>query len=260
MALAGKTILCVFAHPDDESLACGATLARASDAGAKVVLFCASRGEAGSTSDPALIADDDLGRVRTRELSQAAGVLGIAEIVVMDHRDGELRWQAADIEMEIAQTLKRYRPDAVITFGEDGLYWHADHIGIYEHTTAAVKALAANTPPLYYVTLPRGAMRSVVDAARAKNGAPANLSLWGIAPEAFGEAAQPPTLVVDASAWAPRKLAALRCHRTQVGAMSPFTWIDDDDATRLLGIEYFHRAPLQCAGDDVLEALKSSNS
>lgn len=256
MALAGKTILCVFAHPDDESLACGGTLTRASDAGARVILFCASRGEAGSTSDPALVADGDLGRVRTRELSQAAGVLGIAEIVVMDHPDGELRWnQAADMEMEITQTLTRYKPDAVITFGEDGLYWHADHIGIHEHTTSAVESCGPDAPPLYYVTLPPGAMEAVVETARGKHGAPADLRPWGMAPSVFGYKAQPPTVVVDVRDWAPRKLAALRCHRTQIGAASPFAWLDDDDARRLLGVEHFRRAPSQSTREGVLEEL-----
>ena len=260
MTLAGKTILCVFAHPDDESLACGGTLARASDAGAKVILFCASRGEAGSLSAAALVPDGDLGSVRTRELSQAAGLLGIADIIVMDHPDGELRWnEAADMELEITQTLQRYRPDAVITFGEDGLYWHDDHVGMYEHTTAAVASLGATAPLLYYVTLPPGAMPAVVEAARAKTGAPDHLSLWGIAPDVFGYEAQTPTLVVDVRDWAPRKLAALRCHRTQIGAASPFTWIDDDDARRLLGVEHFRRAPLPSSGEDVLEALESSH-
>ena len=61
--LAGRTILGVFAHPDDESLACGGTLARAADAGANVVLLCATRGERGSICDPSLVPDGDLGRV-----------------------------------------------------------------------------------------------------------------------------------------------------------------------------------------------------
>ena len=58
----GKTVLAIFAHPDDESLACGGTLARLADAGARIVLMCASRGEAGSISDPALVPDGDLDR------------------------------------------------------------------------------------------------------------------------------------------------------------------------------------------------------
>src|SRR5438045_5927343 len=88
----GRTILVVLAHPDDESLACGGTIARLADAGARIVLLCASRGEKGSVSDPALLASEDLARVRARELHEAAKILGIAEVVIYEHPDGDLRW------------------------------------------------------------------------------------------------------------------------------------------------------------------------
>ena len=81
--LTGRTVLAIFAHPDDESLACGGTLARLADAGVRVVLLCASRGERGSVSDPALVPDGDLGTVRTSELHEAAKVLGIAEVIIV---------------------------------------------------------------------------------------------------------------------------------------------------------------------------------
>src|SRR5262245_3250021 len=83
--LAGRTVLAIFAHPDDESLACGGTLARLADAGARVVLICASSGGRGSISDPTLVPDDNLGRVRTNELLEAATILGIKEVSVLDH-------------------------------------------------------------------------------------------------------------------------------------------------------------------------------
>src|SRR5439155_12043827 len=92
LQLAGRTVLAVFAHPDDESLACGGTLARLADAGVRVILLCASRGEAGSISDPALVPDGDLGGVRTRELTAAAAILGVRDVLVLDHPDGDLRW------------------------------------------------------------------------------------------------------------------------------------------------------------------------
>src|SRR5437667_11736528 len=146
--LTGRTILAVFAHPDDESLACGGTLARAADAGAHVVLLCASRGERGSTSDAALVPDGDLGRVRTGELREAAAILGIADVLIFDHPDGELRWtEALELHDEIVAAIGRWQPDAVVTFDEDGLYWHLDHIGVYERTLAAVQSLGAGAPP-----------------------------------------------------------------------------------------------------------------
>jgi LmbE family N-acetylglucosaminyl deacetylase len=240
-----RTVLAVFAHPDDESLACGGTLARLSDAGVRVVLLCGSRGESGSISDPALVTDADLGDVRARELRDAAAVLGVADVLIMTHPDGDLRWDdVPEFHAEIVTALLRYRPDAVITFAEDGLYWHLDHIGVHERTYTAVKSLGADAPPLYYVTMPQGIMREVVEAAQAKGGAPPDSSFWGIEPDAFGEAAIAPTFAIDVRDWVPRKLAALRCHRTQMGHNNPIAWIDDHEARRWLGFEYFRRSPL----------------
>jgi N-acetyl-1-D-myo-inositol-2-amino-2-deoxy-alpha-D-glucopyranoside deacetylase len=254
--LAGRTVLAIFAHPDDESLACGGTLARLADAGARVIVVCASRGEAGSISDPALVPDGDLGLVRARELCEAAAVLGVAEAIVLNHPDGELRWDdVPELHAEILSMIERYRPDAVITFAEDGLYWHLDHIGVHERTYTAVLSLGALAPPLYYVTMQHGVMREVVEAAHAKGGAPPDSSFWGIEPDAFGDGANPPSFVIDVRDWVPRKLAALRCHRTQMGANNPMAWISDDEARRWLGIEQFRRSPLDATGDPILELL-----
>ena len=258
--LAGRTILGVFAHPDDESFACGGTLARAADAGARVVLFCASRGEAGSTSDPALVPDGDLGLERTAELHRAAAVLGVADVVVMHHADGQLRWRdQLTLAADIVAAFQRYQPDAVITFAEDGLYWHPDHIAVHERTNASIRSLGDNAPPLYYVTLPPRRMREILEAIQTSRSAPPDLSFWGIVPDAFGLAAQPPTFVVDVSDWTARKLEALRCHRTQVGADNPFQWIDAEQARRFLGMEYFRRSPIESRRDAVLELLADGN-
>jgi LmbE family N-acetylglucosaminyl deacetylase len=255
--LTGRTVLGIFAHPDDESLACGGTLALLADAGARVVIICASHGEAGSVSDPSLVANgDDLGMVRVRELRDAAAVLGVAEVIVLDHPDGDLRWMhVPELHAEIVELIRRYRPDAVITFAEDGLYWHLDHIGVHERTYTAVLSLGAEAPPLYYVTMQTGVMREVVAAAHAKGGAPPDSSFWGIAPDAFGDGANPPSFVIDVRDWATRKLAALRCHRTQMGPNNPIAWIDEEEARRWLGVEQFRRAPLDAAGESMLETF-----
>ena len=252
--LAGRTVLAVFAHPDDESLACGGTLARLSDAGARVVLMCASRGENGSISDPALVPDGNLASVRTRELQEAAAILGIADLMILDHPDGDLRWaHVPQLHAEIVAAVEEYRPDAVITFAEDGLYWHLDHVGVHERTYTAVRSLGSQAPPLYYVTMSAGAIQNVVEAAHAKGGAPPDSSFWGIAPDAFGAGAKPPTFSVNVGDWVARKMAALRCHRTQMGRDNPIAWIGDDEARRLLGLEYFRRDGLTRL--EALEAL-----
>jgi LmbE family N-acetylglucosaminyl deacetylase len=253
--LAGRTILGVFAHPDDESLACGGTLARLSDAGARVVLLCASRGRKGHTSDPALVSGSDLGSVRAEELRQAARVLGVAEVMVFDHPDGDLRWADEPVLLgEIVSAIRTYRPDAVITFGEDGLYWHLDHIGIHERTEDAVRTFGDAAPPLYYVTIPKGVMRAVVNQATARGWAPPDLGFWSLVPDAFGLLARQPSFVIDVRAWVPRKLAALQCHRTQMGSNNPFAQITGDDAERLLGVEQFRRAQPE-TGCSLLESL-----
>jgi LmbE family N-acetylglucosaminyl deacetylase len=244
----------VFAHPDDESLACGGTLARLSDGGTRVVLMCASRGERGGPGGP--VRSDDLGRARSEEMREAAAALGIADVVVLDHPDGDLRWaEVSELHAEIVFAVQDYAPDAVITFGEDGLYWHQDHIAIHERTTTALRTMGAAAPPLYFVTMPRGVMRPAVEAAVARGWTAPAKGFWSLPPDAFGLAAAPPTLIVDVQEWVPRKLAALRAHHSQMGAGHPFWGLTDEDAKRWLGTEHFHRAPESARTASVLEAI-----
>jgi LmbE family N-acetylglucosaminyl deacetylase len=251
----GRTILAVFAHPDDESLACGGTLARLADSGARVVLLCASRGESGSVRDECLLGARDLGCVRSEELLEAARTLGIADVLLCDHPDGDLRWaDVSKLHEEIVAAIGRYRPDGVITFAEDGLYWHLDHIGVHERTITAVRSFGADAPPLYYVTIPKGVMRAVVEAG-PRGEAVGEGKFWGIEPEVFGEAAKPATFVIDVRAWVPRKLAALSCHRSQVGPDHPFARIDEEEAKRLLGLEHFRRAPTESHWASIIERM-----
>jgi len=250
---AAQTVVAVFAHPDDESLACGGTLARLSDAGMHVVLVCASRGERASTSRPD--EDRELGRMRATELTAAATTLGMSEVIILDHPDGELRWaQGTEFRAELTLLLERRQPAAVITFGEDGLYWHDDHIGIFEHTTAVVGALGSRAPALYYVTMVPGVMTEIVAAARERGWTAPSQGFWSLPPDAFGFAARPATIIVDVAPWATRKLAAIQCHRSQVGVGHPLE-LDEPAAMRWLGVEHFHRADLPSAGSQILESL-----
>ena len=255
-ALSGQKILAIFAHPDDESLACGATLARLADEGARVSLLCATRGEAGERT-PGYSEDVALGTLRRGELHEAALQLGLDEVILLDHPDGELNGvDEALFRQEIVLALRHMRPDIVITFGADGLYWHPDHITVHERVTEAIESLGASAPALFYVVFPEGLMRRVIETAQSNPSAPPNLSLWSLDPDAFGAYSQHPTLVVDSSSHVHRKLAALQCHRSQVGIQSPFLWLSPDDARRLLGPEYFVRADIGSQAATCLDRLE----
>lgn len=244
---AAAVVLGVFAHPDDESLAAGGLLALAADAGATVAVLCVTRGEAADAS-AGEAARRALAEQRTRELHEAAAVLGVSVVEVLDHPDGMLPWvETASLEADIRLAIARHSPGVVITFGPDGLYWHPDHIAIGERTTAVVATLPSPAPALYFVTAPPGQMRAVAEEAM-RRGAPPWLVRGLDAPDAFGALAAPPSLVVDVRSVAPRKLAALVCHRSQTagGAVSVLT---PADAAALFGTEHYRRAQVGDTGD-----------
>ena len=247
--LEGRSLLAVFAHPDDESLASGGLLAWCTARGARVSLLCASRGEAGSGGG-------HLADTRSRELRDAAGALGLTDVVLLHHPDGMLPWlDAGVLASDVHETITAARPDVVVTFGEDGLYWHPDHIAVYEATRAAVTALGSDAPALFYVTMPPGQMQAVLAAASPRLGAGARRDLLGIEDAAaFGAAAQPPTLVLHTGAFAVRKLAALRCHRTQVEG-GPFDQLSAAEAEALLGVEHYRRADVGSQAPAFIERL-----
>ncbi len=254
----GQVLLGVFAHPDDESLACGGLLARCVAAGAVVTLLCLTRGEGGpgldlEAGEDEAVARRRLGERRTRELDGAARVLGVSDLVVLDYADGMLPWiDAAALEVDIHRAVQRLRPDVIVTFGPDGLYWHPDHISVYERTTAVVAAMGEAAPALYYVTMPPGQMRAVAEHA----GAPAEVVPGLADPDAFGALAEPPSLVIDAGEFSARKLTALLCHRSQM-AGSPIAAIAPGDAARLLGTEHFRRAAVGASAPAFIEAFAS---
>jgi LmbE family N-acetylglucosaminyl deacetylase len=242
--MAGRRVLAVFAHPDDETLACGGTLARLADAGARIVLVCVSRGERGTGPDRLLEPGPELGRLRTAELHAAARVLGIAEVLVHDHPDGSLRWaDAQQIERELTEAMVAYVPEAVVTFDSDGLYWHQDHVGIHERTQAAVQSLGDAAPPLFFVAMRTGMMREVVDIATRSGWVAPTTGTWSITPDAFGFNVEAPSFAVNVESWVPRKLEALACYRSQFRSDSPFLRLGGADQRRLFGHEYFRRAP-----------------
>jgi N-acetyl-1-D-myo-inositol-2-amino-2-deoxy-alpha-D-glucopyranoside deacetylase len=252
--LAGHALLAVFAHPDDESLASGGLLSWCAARGARVSLLCVSRGEAGT-------GPDHLGDRRARELRDAAAALGLTEVMLLRHPDGLLPWlDHGVLASDVLEAIGTARPDVVVTFGDDGLYWHPDHIAVHEATRDAVASLGDRAPALFYVTMPPGQMEAVLAVAATRLGPAARHDLLGITDAAaFGAAAQPPTLVLHTGSFAARKLAALRCHRTQV-ADGPFDQLSAQDAIDLLGVEHYRRADVGAPGPAFIERLQAAPS
>jgi LmbE family N-acetylglucosaminyl deacetylase len=137
-------LLCVAAHPDDESLGMGGALAKYAAEGIATYLLTATRGERGWTGDPhAYPGPAALGTMRERELREAASVLGLQQVDFLKYVDGDLDLaNAGEVIGSIVAHLRRVRPHVVITFGPDGATGHPDHIAISQFTTAAIVCAA----------------------------------------------------------------------------------------------------------------------
>jgi LmbE family N-acetylglucosaminyl deacetylase len=136
-----RRLLGVFAHPDDEVFCAGGTIARAADAGAEIMIVSATRGEQGQIRDPAAATRPTLGTVRERELWAAAAELGAQHAQVLAYPDGDLQHHRASLSDAIADIMRQFDPDTVVTFGPDGGYGHPDHVAVSELTTATFRGL-----------------------------------------------------------------------------------------------------------------------
>ena len=133
-------LLCIFAHPDDESLGVGGTLAYYAAQGVETHVVTATRGQRGwfgdEANNPGLVA---LGEIREGELMAAARVLGVSSVTLLDYVDGDLdQTPVGKITAEIAVHLRRVRPQVVTTFGPEGAYGHPDHIAISQFAASAI--------------------------------------------------------------------------------------------------------------------------
>jgi len=137
-------LMCVLAHPDDESLGTGGALAQCAAEGVATYLVTATRGERGRFGDSKESPGPEIvGKAREAELLAAAKELGIREVSFLDYLDGALdQVDAAEATEKIAGHIRRVKPQVVITFGPDGAYGHPDHIAISQLTTAAIVGAA----------------------------------------------------------------------------------------------------------------------
>jgi len=153
-------VLAIFAHPDDETLAAGATLAKYASAGADVRVVSLTKGEAGQIRDARVATRSTLKEVREKDLDAAGNELGLTETRCLDYPDGGL----SDIGSRTltglaAELIAQNDPDVVITFGPDGLSGHPDHIAVGAAVTAACFEMrSTRSLRLFHCHLPRSRM------------------------------------------------------------------------------------------------------
>ncbi|MCC6616113.1 MAG: PIG-L family deacetylase [Anaerolineae bacterium] len=217
-----QTLLVIFAHPDDESHGPGGTLAKYAAEGVRVHYLCATRGEAGVVESSLLANGEDIADLRARELKGAAAALGLSSISFLGYRDSGMAGSpdnqhpdslcAAPLDEvagRIAETIRRVRPDVIITHDEHGWYGHHDHIKCYAATLRAYELLygvrvgepgayPVKAPRLYVSTFSKGLLRIMVRL----------MPLFGVDPRHHGQ--NKDIDLVEIASWRIRTTASIR--------------------------------------------------
>lgn len=263
------TIMAVHAHPDDEVFSMGGTLAWYAQQGIQTVLVTCTRGEEGEIVDPELNTPEvrtRLGEVRSTELHCAVQALGIQSLEFLGYRDSGMAdtpsnahpesFHRADLEeaaLRLVRLIRRYRPQVLVSYDPTGTYGHPDHIKAHRITmqafeTAGDSSVAPEAEPtwqpkkLYYC----GTSSAQFERWRAV-AAEAGLDIpWLNRPLRPGEArrglpAEEITTSINVAEYLPNKIAAFRCHRTQIRQDFHFFTVDDQVLRRAFYDECFVR-------------------
>ena len=266
-----RRLLLVHAHPDDETIGTGATMAKYAAEHVSVTLVTCTLGEEGEVLVPELASlaadrDDALGQHRVGELAAAMEALRVT-----DHRflGGAGRWRdsgmmgtpandrpecfwRADLGeavRELVAVLREVRPQVVVTYDSNGGYGHPDHIQAHRVTVASVDAAAdASYEPalgepwhvdkLYWTAVPKSVLQAGIDQLEEAG----DTSFFGVDSAddlPFGNPDEEVTTEVDASAHLDAKVAAMRAHRTQIAVDGPFFALSNGVGQRAFGVEHF---------------------
>jgi LmbE family N-acetylglucosaminyl deacetylase len=260
-------LLAILAHPDDESLGFGGTLAKYAAEGVGTHLVTATRGERGrfgsqgNTAAPA-----EVGRVREAELRAAAAVLGIRDVSILGYPDGAVDQMEAAIAIQtIVSHIRRIRPHVVVTFGPEGAYGHPDHIAISQVTTAAIVCAgdagykvddkfhgdplsSHRVAKLYYL-----AWRSAKWTAYQRAFRTLTSMVDGVARQATPWPDWAVTTEIDTAAYWPVVWKAVCCHRTQMSIYERLGQLEEGQQRALWGSQEFYRVVSSVNGGRKLE-------
>ncbi len=260
-------LLAVLAHPDDESLGFGGTLARYAVEGIETYLVTATRGEAGRFGSLGKSGDPvEVGQVREAELRAAADVLGIRELSILGYPDGAVdRVPSAIAIRAIVSHIRRIEPHVIVTFGPEGGYGHPDHIAVSQFTTAATVCAAdagyyidggsqAGVPPphrvakLYYMAWGKNKWEAYQAAFRKLTS-----MIDGVERQAAPWPDWAVTTEIDTSAFWPVVWKAVCCHQTQMSVYERLEDLSEEQQAALWGSQEFYRAYSSVNGGRNLE-------
>jgi LmbE family N-acetylglucosaminyl deacetylase len=242
------TLVCFHAHPDDEAIATGGTMAKAAAEGHRVVLVCATRGELGEVAEGFLEPGEELWQRREKELAESCAVLGVARHEYLGYRDSgmvgestnddlECFWQA-DVDeaaKRLAEILTAEQADVLTVYDDNGGYGHPDHIQV--HRVGVRAAELAGTPKVYEATLDRDYLVGLWRQAK-EMGLP---SLPDGTPEDF-EMGKPSELIttrVDVLPYIDRKRDAMAAHASQIAETSFFLSMPEQAFNAVWGTEAY---------------------
>ena len=263
--LTGLSVLAAFAHPDDEGFGVGGTLAMLASRGARITLVCATNGDVGEISDPALATPENLAQVRQEELRQAMTVTRVSDVRFLNYRDSGMDGTAdnshpaslnqaptGQVSARLAEIIAEVRPRLVFTHDPTGGYGHPDHRAIYRHTTLAFtqsinQSRGDGDEFLYYVCFPRRNFRRMWQQLKDMGIEPPFASLDV---EKIGSPDEAVTTVRDVADYVDIKIASLDCHRTQMSPNGPFAQLPKPMLREIMSTEYFTLARPEKVGED----------
>ena len=247
------TLVSFHAHPDDEAIACGGTMARAAAAGHRVVLVTATAGECGEVADGILEPGETLGERRRKELDEAAAILGVARVEILGYRDSGMIgtpenedphcfWQTAvdDAASRLARILAEERPDVFTVYDEYGNYGHPDHIQVHRVGVRAAEMAAVER--VYEATMNRDHFRRLMErAAELGLGDVGDLPDLDDVGDQMGLPEAVLTTAVDVSAQLEVKRRAMAAHASQIAENSFFLSMPPAAFAAAFGTEWYRR-------------------
>ncbi|PGH42672.1 N-acetyl-1-D-myo-inositol-2-amino-2-deoxy-alpha-D-glucopyranoside deacetylase [Micromonospora sp. WMMA1996] len=261
--LPDRRLLLVHAHPDDESIGTGATMAHYAAAGAHVTLVTCTLGEEGEIHVPELAQlcaaeADQLGGYRIGELAAACAALGVTDhrflggagryrdsgmmgLATNDHPRAFWRADLDEAAGHLLEVIREVRPQVVITYDPNGFYGHPDHIQAHRVAMRGVELAAAEgiaPAKVYWTAMPRSVLDAGLEAFTESSDNPF-AGIDDVDELPFGTPDAQIAARIDATEQHAAKEAAMRAHATQIPANSWLYSIAGNFGAEFMGVEYF---------------------